>query len=430
MSRSEKKCSHCGKPAATKRAIYCERCGKQEFTTTNQNVSKSKTDKPPRKKLEAQLESLEADKKELEKSLKERLEELNEKSRKCLELERIADPQALKDLQKQIIELEYYQYLLAEELESQKRDFEEESLEVFNKYQKYLTDAQQDIIEFNFFMDLLEEDLACAKKKLAYAEEESLEVFNMYLKAQSDDEGKKGGKSAMMKPEKEKFWGFKKGRKTPKWKIIAEMITLFFLISIIVAILTILKVGNSGQSPSPIPTRIVATTPTLMLKPTVAPNPTPKPTPAPTLKPTSTPTPTPNPTLKPTITPTVTLKPTPTPSPTPTPEPTLAPTLKPILIPTVSPTPKKTKPIVTPKPTIQSTEVKRQKQFTGKGKSLPFKAGDTVVGWAISVDGGNIEGRVVLYDSPVDGILTDGVINPDSWDIHDERVITLDDILN
>ena len=67
----------------------------------------------------------------------------------------------------------------------------------------------------------------------------------------------------------------------------------------------------------------------------------------------------------------------------------------------------------------------RIKQYTGVGQSLPFKTGDTVVGWAISINGKCIEGRVVLYNSPTDGIVIDGVVNPDSWDIHDERIITI-----
>jgi len=101
-----------------------------------------------------------------------------------------------------------------------------------------------------------------------------------------------------------------------------------------------------GEEPTPTPTVVPTTTPTL--KPT--PTPTVVPTATPTLKPTPTPTvvPTATPTLKPTATPTVvptatpTLKPTATPAVTSTLKPTATPavtsTLKPTTIPTAIPT--------------------------------------------------------------------------------------------
>ena len=93
-----------------------------------------------------------------------------------------------------------------------------------------------------------------------------------------------------------------------------------------------------GEEPTPTPTVVPTTTPTL--KPTATP--TVVPTATPTLKPTATPTVVPavNPTLKPTATPTVV--------------PTATPTLKPTAIPTVVPTATPTlKP--TPTPTVVST---------------------------------------------------------------------------
>jgi len=316
MSRSGKSCSHCGKPAATKRAIFCERCGSQEFIVTDEtNINKSKTDKPTRKELESQLESLRADKKELENSLQEKIVELNEKSRKCLELEKI------------IAKLEYSQYLLEEEFKCQKRDFEEESLEDFNRCSRNF------ISEYN-------------------------------------DEEEEGGNSRMMRPEKEKFWGFKKGREIPLWKKIMAIVLNSLRLIVIIGLSIY---GWNMLS-------VVGSTPT---------------------------------------TPSATIAPTLNLTPLPTVKPSVAPTLKPTVSPTPSPTP-----VPTPTPKINQTEQKRL-ETTEENISLIFNKGDTVVSWGCIelINGEKYSGRYVLYNSHFQGIVTHGIINPHQWEITNETVI-------
>ena len=126
-------------------------------------------------------------------------------------------------------------------------------------------------------------------------------------------------------------------------------------------------------------------------------------------------------------------------SPTPTPTPT--PTKQIIAIPisvstptttiTFPPTPTSTlSPTLNPTATLMSTPIPKQKVYTGIGKSLHFKPGDTVVGWSIRIGTSFYKGgRVVLYDSPCEGIVTSGIINPDEWEITGETVITRDEIL-
>lgn len=102
----------------------------------------------------------------------------------------------------------------------------------------------------------------------------------------------------------------------------------------------------NGIAPTPLPTVILAETPTPALAPTKTPQPSPTPTDAPTVTPTARPTDTP----KPTVTPTV--RPTNTPTPTDTPKPTATPTVQPTNTPKITPTPTQMpKPTATPIPT-------------------------------------------------------------------------------
>ena len=88
------------------------------------------------------------------------------------------------------------------------------------------------------------------------------------------------------------------------------------------------------------------------------------------------------------------------------------PTIKPIVTRKPSST---IKPIVTPIAKIRIT--------TGVGKTLSFKAGDTVVGWSIVVDNKTFTGGVVLKNSKYIGTVTDGVINPWAGEITNQKVI-------
>ena len=108
-------------------------------------------------------------------------------------------------------------------------------------------------------------------------------------------------------------------------------------------------------------------------------------------------------------TPTTKSKPTSKPTTTLTPAPTFEPTLKPTPMPTAKPTP-----VPTPKPTLSPTPttVPTSRLTTGKGQSLSFQTGDTVVGWAIIINGKYFEGGKVLYNAPTGGTLIDGVTNP------------------
>lgn len=72
-----------------------------------------------------------------------------------------------------------------------------------------------------------------------------------------------------------------------------------------------------------------------------------------------------------------------------------------------------------------TTSQTRNRVATGVSQSKNFQIGDTVVGWSVSINGKTIEGQVVLYNSPVAGIVTDGVINPWSSEINNQRVITI-----
>ena len=380
MSRSMMKCGNCGTPTYRKKASFCEICGHSEIIPDENAITKpkTKTDKPTRKELEIQLKSLQTEKKRLEKIVTETIEKLNKKSVELDQLQRSTDPQALTDAQQKIIELEYSNYLLGEELACIKIDLSDAgkiSSEALDRYQKLLAEHQQDIVEFNFFMDLLVEDLACVRKESSDAEEQALEVFDKYQKmieSQSkNNEEEKGGKPSMMKPEKKT----RKSRKV-KHPIATFIAIIIILIAAIAITIAIFATGNKQSTPG-----------TTIL------------------------TPTPHPTISSPLT-----------RPTPTPKPTIKPTPQPV----VSPQPT-IKPII-PSKTPESTSKKRR-ILTGKGKSLPFQIGDTVVGWKITIDGGSIEGGIILYNSPIEGILTDGVINPESWDIYDQRVITLDDIL-
>ena len=79
--KPRRRCRICGRIATLKNPRACEYCGKNEFedfTETTKPISK--TDKPTRKELEVQLESLKADKKRLEKDLQERIEDYVEKN--------------------------------------------------------------------------------------------------------------------------------------------------------------------------------------------------------------------------------------------------------------------------------------------------------------------------------------------------------------
>lgn len=83
-------------------------------------------------------------------------------------------------------------------------------------------------------------------------------------------------------------------------------------------------------------------------------------------------------------------------------------------------------------PTTQATTTppttsQTRRVTTGVGQSKAFQVGDTVVGWSVTINGKTVEGQLVLYNSPVAGIVTDGVINPWSSEITNQRVITLSD---
>ena len=75
--------------------------------------------------------------------------------------------------------------------------------------------------------------------------------------------------------------------------------------------------------------------------------------------------------------------------------------------------------------TIAITTVALIRTPTGVGQSLTFQAGDTVVGWKIIINGKTFEGGVVIYNSPLEGTVTDGVINPWSTEITNQTVISI-----
>lgn len=79
-----------------------------------------------------------------------------------------------------------------------------------------------------------------------------------------------------------------------------------------------------------------------------------------------------------------------------------------------------TQPPTTQPPTTQPT---RTRVPTGVGQTKNFSAGDTVIGWSITIKGNTYEGGVVLYNSPCGGTVTDGVINPWSSEITNQAII-------
>lgn len=67
---------------------------------------------------------------------------------------------------------------------------------------------------------------------------------------------------------------------------------------------------------------------------------------------------------------------------------------------------------------------------TGVGKTLSFEVGDTIIGWKITINGKTVEGDNILYDSPVSGFITDGVVNPWPSEITNQKVITISDFIS
>lgn len=205
--------------------------------------------------------------------------------------------------------------------------------------------------------------------------------------------------------------------------------TMILVLLVILFFVHIIKVNNTKKDIlSTIQQTLLSQTTTT---PTRALSPTSTPTSLPTTAPTPTPTPTPS--LTPiTLTPgpqfifVVILEPTavPTPEPTPTPTPTAKPTPTPT--PTPSPTPT-TKPTSTP---IQPA-IRQRLKTNDQDRSLIFFAGDTIeTRTRIEfINGKTFEGKYVVYDSPFDGIVTDGIANPYSYEITDETVILRKEVL-
>lgn len=81
-------------------------------------------------------------------------------------------------------------------------------------------------------------------------------------------------------------------------------------------------------------------------------------------------------------------------------------------------------------PTTTATTISRVRTPTGVSQSKTFQAGDTVVGWKIVINGKTFEGGVVIYNSPLEGTVTDGVINPWSTEITNQTVISSNQILS
>lgn len=87
--------------------------------------------------------------------------------------------------------------------------------------------------------------------------------------------------------------------------------------------------------------------------------------------------------------------------------------------------------VTTTIPTTTATTISRVRTPTGVGLSNNFQVGDTVVGWKITFSNGkSYEGGVVVYDSPLEGTITDGVINPWSTEITNQTVISSNQILS
>jgi len=79
---------------------------------------------------------------------------------------------------------------------------------------------------------------------------------------------------------------------------------------------------------------------------------------------------------------------------------------------------------------IMEKKIEKVRTPTGIGKTLAFEIGDTVVGWSVTINGITREGQVVFYNSPVAGIVTDGVVNPLPGEITtDQKVITISDFI-
>jgi len=134
--------------------------------------------------------------------------------------------------------------------------------------------------------------------------------------------------------------------------------------------------------------------------------------PTPTLVPTSVPT------SKPTVMPTLKPTPTPTPEPIATPTPSPTPTAKPTPVPTAKPTPEST-------PT-------RERLVTDKNNPIKlFSKGDNVLshGKIEFVNGKPYKGDFVIYDSPFDGFVVNGVVNPHPYEITNEVVISRKEVL-
>ena len=305
-------------------------------------------------------------------------------------------------------------------LELEKLRLEIAQLHTELDYQLYLVDISSDPIDNEVIGDLLGE-IYLLKQQIGNLQSENGRLFN----------GLEDEKIISAKLEKRNYFLDIRLHKT---RIILGVLILLLLSALGLYIWKHVIVPNHNKT-------VVATQATATPTPTPTPNPSPTLTPEPQfilvviLEPTavSTPEPTPTPTTKPTPTPTATSTPTPTLKPTlrPTPKPTAKPTATPTSTPTPKPTPNPT-----PEPTPMPTPVPTPKPriATGKGNfSLPFSAGDTIVGWKIVFSNGKkFEGGTGYFvrNSPLDGEVTDGAINPWEQEITNQTVISREEVLH
>jgi hypothetical protein len=77
-----------------------------------------------------------------------------------------------------------------------------------------------------------------------------------------------------------------------------------------------------------------------------------------------------------------------------------------------------------------STSSTKTRTPTGVGQTKDFQVGDTIVGYSITINGRTFSdpNGVVIYNAPFGGTVTDGVINPWSTEITNQKVITNDQI--
>lgn len=78
-------------------------------------------------------------------------------------------------------------------------------------------------------------------------------------------------------------------------------------------------------------------------------------------------------------------------------------------------------------PTATVEAATKARQVTGKGKTLSFQKGDTVLGYKIVINGKTYIDKVIK-NAPYKGKVTDGVINPWSSEIKGKKVVKNSDI--